>query len=85
MQLLVLCVCMYILDIFKLHIWVNVCVRVHLSVHVWTVFVSLVVEYTILRPTFFLHCVLSGCKETGLGTDSLSFPHKPFSFKDFSL
>lgn len=30
-------------------------------------------------------CVLSGYKETGLGTDSLSFPHKPFSFKDFSL
>lgn len=30
-------------------------------------------------------CVLSGCKETGLSTELLSFPHKPFSFKDFSL
>lgn len=30
-------------------------------------------------------CVLSGCNETGLGTDSLSFPNKPFSFKDFSF
>lgn len=65
------------------HIRVNACVRVHMSVHVSSVFVNL--KYTILRLTCFLHCVLSGCKETGLGTDSLSFHHKPFSFKDFSL